>query len=135
MDLIRSRLPEGRRRVRQGVGVVSRRRVIHGISVEEGSGNVYADLGFANAEAMLIKARLVAKIGEIVKHRGLTQRQAAAVLGMSQPKISALLRCRFRGVSQQRLLDCLTLLGRDVQIVVKPARRNRHTGTLTVLPS
>ena len=76
---------------------------------------------------MLIKAQLVGKIAEIIKRKGLTQTQAAELLGMPQPKLSNLLRGRFRGFSERRLMDCLTKLGRDVQIVVKatpvPARR------------
>ena len=110
---------------------MSRQRVIHGIPVEEGSDNVYADLGYAQSDEMMIKAQLVTKIAAIIQQRGLTQRQAAAILGLTQPKVSPLLKGRFGGVSERRLLDCLTRLGRDVQIVIKPATRGRHTGRLT----
>lgn len=89
--------------------------------IEESSGNVYADMGAADADEMQIKARLVAKIGEIIHERGWTQREAAAVLAMTQPKLSAVLRGRFRGVSEAKLLDCLVRLGRHVQIVIGPA--------------
>jgi predicted XRE-type DNA-binding protein len=82
-------------------------------------GSVYSALGYANPDEMLIKAQLVSKIGEIIKGRGLTQMQAAELLGLSQPKLSRILRGGFRGVSERRLMDCLTSLGRDVQIVVK----------------
>lgn len=91
------------------------------IRIEEGGGNVYADIGAADAGEMLTKARLVAKIGEIIQERGWTQREAAGVLGMTQPKLSALLGGRFRGVSEAKLLECLTRLGQRVQIVVGPA--------------
>lgn len=101
-------------------------------AVEIGSGNVYADLGFADSENMLVKAKLVAKISEILSERRLTQAQAAKTLGLTQPKISKLLRGHFRGVSERRLLVCLTRLGRDVQIVVKPASRRGPLGRLTV---
>jgi predicted XRE-type DNA-binding protein len=67
---------------------------------------------------MLMKAQLVSKIAEIIKTRDLTQAEAASKLGLTQPKVSALLKGQFRGVSERRLLDCLTRLGRDVQIVI-----------------
>jgi predicted XRE-type DNA-binding protein len=100
--------------------------------VEEGSGNVYADLGYADSDSMLVKAQLAAKIAEIVQRRGLTQARAADILGLTQPKISALLKGRFRGISEHRLLECLTRLGRDAHIVIKPAPRSRTSGRLTL---
>ncbi len=103
------------------------------VDVEMGSGNVYADLGYGDAEEMLIKAQLVAKIAEIIKRKGITQTQAAALLQMPQPKLSNLLSGRFRGVSERRLMDCLTKLGRDVQIVVKAAPRSRRDGRLSIV--
>jgi predicted XRE-type DNA-binding protein len=84
------------------------KRKMRGMDVEIGSGNVYADLGYADADEMLIKAQLVAKIAEIIKRKGLTQTQAAELLGMPQPKLSNLLRGQFRGFSERRLMDCLT---------------------------
>lgn len=87
---------------------MSKRKSIHGIEIEEGSGNVYADLGLRDADAMLMKAQLVTKIDEIIRHKGLTQTQAGQLLGLSQPKVSALLKGNFRGVSERRLMDCLT---------------------------
>ena len=101
--------------------------------IEKGSMNIYADIGVADAEEMLVKAQLAAKIAEIIKLRKLTQIQAAALLGMPQPKLSNMLRCRFRGISEAKMLECMTLLGRDVQIVVKPASRSRKTGHVSVL--
>jgi len=102
------------------------------IPIEQGSGNVYADLGYPDSEAMLVKARLVAKISEIIQRRELTQAQAAGILGLTQPKVSALLQGRFRGISEHRLLECLTLLGRDVHIVIKPVPKTRTQGKLTL---
>ena len=99
----------------------------------KGSMNVYADLGVPGAEEMLIKAQLAAKIAEIINLRKLTQTQAASLLGMTQPKLSNMLRGRFRGISEAKMLECMTLLGRDVQIVVKPASRSRKTGHVSVL--
>ena len=93
------------------------------IEIERSSGNVYADLNVPEADAMLLKAQLVTKIGEIIQAHGWSQQQAAAVLGLTQPKLSNLLRGRFRGISETKLLDCLVHLGYDVQIVVGPARQ------------
>jgi predicted XRE-type DNA-binding protein len=103
------------------------------IAVYAGSGNVYADLGYPDADEMLVKAQLVSKIAEILGQRGLTQVEAARVLGLTQPKVSAMLRGQFRGFSERRLIDCLTRLGRDVQIVIKEAPRRRAAGKLTVV--
>jgi predicted XRE-type DNA-binding protein len=103
-----------------------------GIPVEKGSGNVYADLGFSDSEDMLIKAQLVTKIAEIIQQRRLTQAQAAKLLRLTQPKISRLLRGEFRGISERRLLQCLTRLGLDVQIVVKQTPQQRAQGRLTI---
>jgi len=108
-------------------------KTVNGIRVEQGSGNVYADLGCADSGAMLVKAKLVAKIAEIIESKKMTQTEAGRLLGLTQPKVSALLRGQFRGVSERRLLDCLTRLGRDVQIVVRLAPRTRDSGRLTVL--
>lgn len=101
--------------------------------IEKGSMNVYADLGMADAEEMLVKAQLATKIAEIIKHRKLTQVQAAELLGIPQPKLSNMLRGQFRGISEAKMLGCLTRLGRDVQIVVKTASRARKTGHVSVL--
>jgi predicted XRE-type DNA-binding protein len=109
-----------------------KRAARHEIAVEKSSGNVYADLGYADSDDMLVKAQIVAKIAEIIDQRRLTQEQAAEILGLTQPKISRLLRGQFRGVSERRLLRCLTKLGRDVQIVVRPTPRRRPQGRLTV---
>ena len=107
---------------------MKKQRVVRGVPVEEGSGNVYADLGYADSESMLVKAQLAAKIAEIIQRRALTQTEAAKILGLTQPKISALLKGRFRGISEHRLLECLTRLGRDVHIVIKSAPRSRASG-------
>jgi predicted XRE-type DNA-binding protein len=93
---------------------------------------VYADLGFPDSESMLIKAQLAAKIAEIVHRRALTQTRTAEILGLTQPKVSAILKGQFRGISEHRLLECLTRLGRDVHIVIKPTPRHRANGRLTL---
>lgn len=101
--------------------------------IVKGNMNVYADLGVADADEMLVKAQLATKIAEIIKLRKLTQIQAASLLGISQPKLSNMLRGRFRGISETKMLECLTLLGSDVQIVIKSASRSRRTGHVSVL--
>jgi predicted XRE-type DNA-binding protein len=104
-----------------------------GIPMIVGSGDVFADLGFKNADAMLVKARLVSKISQIIKSKGYTQAKAAAMLKLTQPKLSGMLRGHFHGFSERKLMDCLTLLGQDVQIVVSHAPRARPRGTVSVL--
>ena len=101
--------------------------------IERGSTNVYADLGIPDAEEMQVKAQLATKIGVIIKRRKLTQVQAADLLGITQPKLSGLLRGQFRGVSESKMLECLIRLGKDVSIVVKTAPRSRTEGHVTVV--
>jgi predicted XRE-type DNA-binding protein len=90
---------------------------------EPSSGNVFADLGLADAEEHLIKAGLVVKIGRIIRQRELTQAAAAQLMGIDQPKVSAMLAGQFRGYSVERLMRFLVALGNDVEIVVKPRKR------------
>lgn len=108
-------------------------KAIESVEVHRGSGNVYADLGYPDAEEMLVKAKLVSKISEIVRSKGLTQVETARILGLTQPKVSALLRGQFRGVSERKLIECLTSLGRDVEIVVRDVPRRRAGGRLSVV--
>lgn len=112
---------------------MSKHKVSERSAVYSGSPNVYADLGYPDAEEMLVKAQLVSKIAEIIRRRGLTQVEAAKLLGLTQPKVSAMLRGQFRGFSERKLIDCLTSLGRDVQIVIKEAPQRRAGGKLTVV--
>lgn len=103
------------------------------IEIEEGSGNVYADLQVPDAEAMYVKARLASKIGDIIRRRHLTQQQAAEILGIPQPKLSGLLRGQFRGISEAKMIECLNRLGRDVEIVVRKAPRSHPQGHTQVV--
>ena len=91
-------------------------------TAERGSGNVFADLGLADADTHLLKAELVTRIDAIVRQRGITQTEAARILGLSQPDVSRLLRGDFREYSLERLLRLLTTLGRDIDIVIRPLR-------------
>jgi len=101
--------------------------------IESGSNNVYVDLGVPDAEEIWVKAQLATNIGDIIKRRKLTQVQAAELLGITQPKLSGLLRGQFRGISETKMLECLTRLGRDIQIVVKSAPRSRTEGHVSVV--
>jgi predicted XRE-type DNA-binding protein len=87
---------------------------------KEKSMNVYEQLGFLDAEEMLVKAQLVVQIAESLQERGWNQQQAAKVLGLTQPKLSKMLRGQFRGISEMKMMDCLIRLGRAVKIVVGP---------------
>lgn len=100
--------------------------------VEQGSGNVFADLGFPNAGEHLIKAQLVVKIDTIIKKRRLKQVEAARLFGIRQPDVSKMLRGDFRQFSVERLLRFLVALGHDVEIIVKPHRATTHASALHV---
>jgi predicted XRE-type DNA-binding protein len=101
-------------------------------SHQRGSANVYADLGYKAADEMLVKAQLVTKIAELLTERGWTQTKAAAVLSIPQPKLSKMLRGQFRGFSERKLMDCLTRLGQDVDIVVRTKPNARRQGAVSV---
>jgi predicted XRE-type DNA-binding protein len=90
------------------------------VEKEKKETNVYAQLGFPDAEEMLVKAQLVTKIVEILRERGWRQQQAAKVLGLTQPKLSKMLHGQFRGISEIKMMDCLVRLGHAVKIVVGP---------------
>jgi predicted XRE-type DNA-binding protein len=96
------------------------------------SGNVFADLGLPQAEDLLAKAELAAKIIAEIQRRRLTQSRAAAILGIDQPKISALKQGKLSGFSIERLMRFLLLLGRDIEITVKNRPRSRSTAKLRV---
>ena len=89
---------------------------------ELSTGNVFADLGLADAGDHLIKAGLVVKIARIIEQRELAQAAAAELLGIDQPKVSAMLSGQFRGYSVERLMRFLVALGQDVEIVVRPRK-------------
>ncbi len=103
------------------------------IAVTRSSGNVFADLGLEDAEERLVKSRLAIKIGQIIKARKLTQVEAASLLNMTQPKLSNLLRGKFDSISEKKMMECLTHLGRDIQIVVRPAKKKKETGHIEVV--
>ncbi len=79
-----------------------------------------------------VKAALAERLGSVIRERGCSQVEAALITGLPQPKLSSVLRGQLHGVSERRLLDCLTALGHDVKIVVTPTRRGRE-GALSVV--
>lgn len=110
----------------------TRQQRVDEIAVTRGSGNVFADLGLANPEERLAKAQLASLIDDVIRERGLTQQEAAMLMGIDQPKVSHVLRGRLSGFSTQRLIDFLTALGRDVEILVRAAPKSRKRGRLHV---
>jgi predicted XRE-type DNA-binding protein len=101
------------------------------IEIEESSGNVFADLGLPDPEERLVKAMLSRQIDKQIEARGLTQAQAAELLGITQPDVSNLVRGRLSGWSLERLTRLLNRLGQDVEITVRPAE-NPAQGRLRV---
>jgi predicted XRE-type DNA-binding protein len=91
------------------------KRIDEGIPVEPSSGNVFADLGLADAEKLQIESGLVIELGKAVRKLGLTQEEAARRMVISQPKVSALLRGDCANLSERKLMDCLTRLGYDIK--------------------
>lgn len=90
-------------------------------TMEISSGNVFADLGLADAEKLKIKSGLVIEITKAIREQKLTQEEAGRRMGLPQPKVSGLLRGDFSNVSERKLMDCLNRLGYDIEIKVKPA--------------
>jgi len=105
-------------------------RVVNGIEVEVSSGNVFADLGLPNADKLKVKSDLVIEITRAIRQLGLTQEAAAQRMGLTQPKVSSIVRGDFANVSERKLMECLTRLGYDIVIAVRPSKR--RTGQLTV---
>ena len=103
------------------------------IPVTPGSGNVFADLGLPDPEEELAKAQLASRIREIIRQNRLTQVASAAVMGIDQPKVSALLNGRLSSFSSERLMRLLTRLGQDVEIVVRAKPRRRQRGRIRVV--
>lgn len=109
---------------------------MHDILHKAGSGDVFADLGFAPAEAaeLTVKSTLIAAIGDAIRDRGLTREAAAALCGTDQPTLSKVLRGRMESVTIDRLAAWLTALGRTVEIRVRPYDRRETVGQLVMVP-
>ena len=98
-----------------------KKRVIDGVEVQRSSGNVFADLGLPDADKLKIKSGLVIEIRKAMRQQGLTQQEAATRMGITQPKVSDMMRGDFSNLSERKLMDCLNRLGYDIEIKVKPA--------------
>jgi len=96
-------------------------RLIDGIEIHRSSGNVFADLGLPGADQLKIKTGLVIEIRKAMRQLGLTQLAAAKRMGITQPKVSDMMRGDFANLSERKLMDCLTRLGFDIEIKVRPA--------------
>ena len=105
-------------------------QLVEGVEVHRGSGNVFADLGLADADKLKIKTGLVIEIRKAMRSRGLTQQDAAKRMGVTQPKVSDMVRGDFTNLSERKLMDCLTRLGYDIEISVRPA--NAAVGQLMI---
>jgi len=102
-------------------------------TVQESSGNVFADLGLPNPQDRLARAQLAHRICQVVRARALSQTKAAEIMGLDQPKISALMHGRLKGFSAERLFRCLNDLGQEVEITVRPVPRPGRRGTIRVV--
>lgn len=97
----------------------------------QGTDNVLQDLGFDDAEELSAKAALALKLNSLIGQRGLSQVEAAAITGMTQPKVSQVRRYKLQNISLERLMQALVSLDQHVEIVVQPARRE-HAAGITV---
>ncbi len=99
-----------------------KKRLVDGIEVQRGSGNVFADLGLPDAEKLKIKTGLVIEIRKAMRRLDLTQQEAAKRMGLTQPKVSDMMRGDFSNLSERKLMDCLTRLGYNIEIKVRPTK-------------
>jgi predicted XRE-type DNA-binding protein len=99
--------------------------------MERSSGNVFADLGLANPQQEQLKAHLPLQLYRIIKGRKLTQAQAGKIIGVAQPQVSLLMRNRAGNFSVERLMSFLTALGHDIEITVRPTRKQH--GEMSVI--
>ena len=102
------------------------------IKVEVGSGNVFEDLGFPDAKERTLKVELAVAVNRVLKERRLSQQKVADALGLRQPHVSELVRYRLDRFSVERLMDFLTLLGKDVEIRIAQRRTGRTRSPVQV---
>lgn len=101
-------------------------------TVTQGSGNVFADLGFEDADEMQFKAELVVRIRTAIEERGLTQAQAAKLIGVDEPRLSKMLRGAFLSLSSDKLFDVLNRLGHRVEVRIVDDVQQNEARTLLV---
>jgi predicted XRE-type DNA-binding protein len=102
--------------------------------VEASSGNIFADLGLPDAEEMLLKSTIVIELRRLIGERKLTQTAAARLIGISQADLSRIMRGRFRGYSEAKLMRMLTAFGQDVEITTRPRRKSGQAGRIIFSP-
>jgi predicted XRE-type DNA-binding protein len=101
--------------------------------ITRGTGNVFADLGYPDAAERQAKLRLAYALNQLLDQRGLSQVDASIVLGLSQPKVSALRRYKLNGFSVERLMNLLTALDQDIDIVIRQKPRSRRAARISVV--
>jgi predicted XRE-type DNA-binding protein len=101
-------------------------------TVDAGSGDVLVDLGFADASERKLRVELAMRLNELVADRRLTQTGAAQLFGIPQPHVSELKHYKLSRFSSERLLRFVTLLDRDVEIVIRPKAKGRALGVVSV---
>jgi len=101
--------------------------------VHRGSGNVFADIGVAHPERVLARAQVMARIADLIRERGLTQQQAATLLGIPQSKVSCLMNGKLSLFSLDHLFELLNALDRDVEIIIKPKTKMEKFATTQIL--
>jgi predicted XRE-type DNA-binding protein len=102
-------------------------------NITRGTGNVFADLGYPDAAERQAKLRLAYALNQLLDRRGLSQVEASGVLGLSQPKVSALRRYKLNGFSVERLMNLLTALDQDIDIVIRQKPRSRRPARISVV--
>ena len=100
------------------------------LRIEQGSGNIFADLGLPDAETHFLKAQIVSEIYRLTNERKLTQIEAGRLMGISQPEVSRMFKGNFREYSIERLIAFLTAFDRDVEIVARPRKKSGKTGRI-----
>lgn len=109
------------------------KRIKKAEKVQESSGNVFADLALGKPRDRLVKAELAHQICQAIAARRLTQAKAAEIMGLDQPKVSALMHGKLKGFSVERLLQCLNDLGHEIQITIRPVRQGSRRGDTHVI--
>ena len=99
--------------------------------IQKGSGNIFADLGFPDAETHFLKAQIVSEIYRLTNERKLKQTEAGKLMGISQPEVSRMFKGNFREYSVERLIGFLTVFDRDVEIVARPHKKIGKSGRVT----
>jgi predicted XRE-type DNA-binding protein len=101
--------------------------------VQPGTGNVFRDLGYADADERNLRVQLAMRVNELIARTGLTQVKAAALFGIPQPHVSELKHYKLNRFSSERLMHFMTLLDRDVEILIRPRDKARSKGQVSVL--